>query len=163
LIVTEVEVLKVSIHLDGAPEDAFPYFTDEALYIGWMGSEARLDATPGGEYWVQMADGFAGSGTFIEVSPPHRLVFTWGWAPGAGQAVLSGAQEDSALPPGSTRVEVNLEEDDGGTSLLLQHFDLPTDELREGHRIAWEAYLDRLRIRRAGGDPGPEPHSSREV
>jgi hypothetical protein len=40
----------------------------------------------------------------------------------------------------------------------LVHHDLPTAELVEGHRVAWETYLHRLGIRVAGGDPGPDPH-----
>jgi hypothetical protein len=86
------------------------------------------------------------------------VVFTWGWAPGAGQAVLAGPQPDDALPPGSTRVEVTLEEDAGGTRVRLAHRDLPAGGLRDAHRVAWLAYLERLVIRARGSDPGPDPH-----
>jgi uncharacterized protein YndB with AHSA1/START domain len=151
----------VSAHLPVPPEAVFPYFTDQARYVEWMGSIAKLEPVPDGAYFVQTGDGFAASGIFLEVDPPRGLTFTWGWAPGSGQAVLSGPQPDDALPPGSTRVVVTLEAEDGGTRLTLDHHDLPTDELREAHRIAWQTYLDRLVIRTAGGDVGPDPHSSR--
>ncbi len=158
-IMTDRGVVEVSRRLAATPETVFPYFTDAPRYVAWMGRDATLEPAPGGVYRVQMGDGFAASGTFLAVDPPHRLVFTWGWAQGAGQRVLSGPQQDDALPPGSTRVVVTLDEDDDGACLTLRHHDLPTDELRAGHRVAWETYLDRLGIRVAGGDPGPDPHA----
>lgn len=63
------------------------------------------------------------------------------------------------MPPGSTRVTVTLDRQDGGTRLRLRHENLPSRELREGHQVAWNTYLPRLAIRAAGGDPGPDPHS----
>jgi hypothetical protein len=47
----------------------------------------------------------------------------------------------------------------GGTRLSLRHEDLPNDELRESHRVAWETYLARLATAASGGDPGPDPHA----
>ncbi len=66
-----------------------------------MGRSVRLDPRPGGEYFVQMNDGFAAMGAFHELDPPWRAEFSWGWAPGAGQAVLSGPRRDEFLPPGA--------------------------------------------------------------
>jgi uncharacterized protein YndB with AHSA1/START domain len=152
--------LEVSMHIAAAPEDVFPYFTDPARHVEWMGSEAELEPVPGGVYGLRMGDGFGVSGTFQEIDPPRRLSVTWGWAPGAARAVLGDNHaRDDDLPPGSTRVVLLLEARDGGSLLTLQHHELPTDELREGHRVAWEAYLARLAVRSAGGDPGPDPHS----
>jgi Activator of Hsp90 ATPase homolog 1-like protein len=69
--------------------------------------------------------------------------------------LLDDHARESDLPAGSTRVVVLLEAQDGGSRLTLQHHELPTDELREGHRVvAWETYLARLAVRDAGG-----PHS----
>jgi uncharacterized protein YndB with AHSA1/START domain len=152
--------VEVSVHIPATPGTVFPYLTDPARYIQWMGSQAALEAAPGGGYRVQMADGFAAAGTFIEVEPPHRLVFTWGWADDDAAEHVLGEQTatGSDLPPGSTRVEVTLDDADGGTRLTLLHHDLPTSELRDAHQVAWETYLHRLAIRAAGGDPGPEPH-----
>ena len=103
--------------------------------------------------------GLGGPGT--EIDPPRRLAFTWGWADNdAAQHVLH-EQADAgsrALPPGSTRVVVTLDHEDGGTRLTLHHHELATSELVQAHQVAWATYLNRLRIRAAGGDPGPEPH-----
>jgi uncharacterized protein YndB with AHSA1/START domain len=107
-----------------------------------------------------MGDGFAAEGPCAEVVPPHRVAFSWGWAAGAQEHVLDEqAAAGGGLPPGSTRVVVELHETGGGTDLVLQHHGLPTEELRKAHRVAWESYLGRLAARAAGGDPGPDPHS----
>jgi len=153
--------VEVSVSIPAAPGTVFSYFTDPARYIQWMGSHAALEPVPGGTYRVQMADGFAAAGIFAEVEPPRRLVFTWGWADDqAARHVLNGRADadGGTLPPGSTRVEVTLDADDGGTRLTLRHHDLATSELRDAHQVAWQAYLRRLAIRAAGGDPGPDPH-----
>ena len=65
------------------------------------------------------------------------------------------------MPAGSTRVTVTLQDADGGdTRLTLRHDDLPTCELRDAHRIAWQTYLTRLAVRASGADPGADPHAA---
>ena len=105
-----------------------------------MGIEAKLDPVPGGVYHVQMPDGFRAAGTFLEIDPPHQLAFTWGFADAeaAERSKHEQAEPSSGnlMPPGSTRVTVTLDAVDGGTRLTLRHDGLPSDELREGHRVA---------------------------
>ena len=139
---------------------ALAYFTDPARLVEWMGSVAALDPVPGGEFRLAYGDGFAVARTYLEVDVPRRVTFTWGWAhedavpAGHGDSVLL----PEILPAGSTRVTVTVDNEDGRTRVTLVHHDLPTAELVEGHRVARETYLHRLRIRAAGGDPGPDPH-----
>jgi uncharacterized protein YndB with AHSA1/START domain len=152
------DVIEVGVRIAAPPGHVFGFFTDPARYVEWMGSAARLEPVPGGRYWVTMRDGFAAAGTVAEVSPPHRVVFTWGWADDAAARHVRGDQapaDGSALRPGSSRVEVLLAADgDAGTRLTLRHHDLATAELRQAHQEAWTAYLARLVSRAAGGDPG---------
>jgi uncharacterized protein YndB with AHSA1/START domain len=114
-------------------------------------------------YRIHMPDGFAAAGEFLQVEQPHQVAFSWGFADGeAAERTKHGrgeAASGGAMPPGSTRVTVLLEDEDGGSRLTLRHENLPSPELREAHRVAWNAYLPRLAIRAAGGDPGPDPHS----
>jgi uncharacterized protein YndB with AHSA1/START domain len=155
------DVVEVSVYIAAPPETVFTYLTDSARYAEWMGSGAILDPVPGGIYHVRMDDGFAAAGRFMAVDPPRRVVFTWGWADNeAAQHVLHERQDDDGgLPAGSTRVAVTLDAHEGGTRLTLRHHNLATRELLDAHREAWHVYLDRLTIRAAGGDPGPDPHS----
>lgn len=144
---TETEVLEVSVHISARPETVFPYFTDAERYVQWMGSTAVLEPVAGGVYRVGMRNGVEAVGTFVEVDFPRRVVFTWGWT---DQVPVAG---------GSTRVEVTLVAEDGGTRVVLRHFGLPTAALREHHRSGWEAYLGRLALRAAGQDPGSDPNA----
>ena len=144
---TEPDVLEVSVHIAARPETVFPYFTDPERYVQWMGTSATLEAVPGGVYRVGIRDGVEAVGEFLEVDPPRRLVFTWGWT------------DRFAVAPGSTRVVVTFTEEDGGTRVVLRHHDLPTEELRAHHRTGWDTYLPRLAARASGGDPGPDPNA----
>lgn len=144
---TDPAVLEVSVFIAAEPETVFPYFIDPSRYIQWMGSAAVLEPMPGGTYRITMRGGVQAVGRFVEIDAPRRLVFTWGWT------------HDHAVPPGSTRVVVTLEKEDGGTRVVLRHHGLPDDEQRVHHNTGWELYLDRLRVRAGGGDPGPDPNA----
>ena len=139
--------LEVAIHIDARPETVFEFFIDPARYVEWMGSDATIEPVPGGTYRVRMRDGVETAGEFVEIDPPHRLVFTWGW------------QGDEVVPPTSTRVEIILTPTGSGTDLLLRHLGLPGQAQRAHHRQGWEMYLNRLATRASGGDPGPDPNA----
>jgi uncharacterized protein YndB with AHSA1/START domain len=141
------EPLEVSVHIAAGREVVFAYFTDPARYAQWMGGRAILDPVPGGVYRVGMRDGVEAAGEFVEIDPPRRVVFTWGWT------------NEPALAAGSTRVEVTLVEEDGGTRVVLRHYGLPDDGQTDHHRKGWELYLGRLAVRATGGDPGPDPNA----
>jgi uncharacterized protein YndB with AHSA1/START domain len=101
---------------------------------------------PGGLYRVDIQDGRVARGEYLEVSPPERVVFTWGWEGGA-----------SPVGPGSTTVSVTLVPDGADTIVRLVHGDLPDQAAADGHAAGWEHYLTRLQVAAEGGDPGPDP------
>jgi uncharacterized protein YndB with AHSA1/START domain len=41
---------------------------------------------------VAMSDGFRAAGTFIAVSPPHQVAFTWGFADDEAASHTRGAR-----------------------------------------------------------------------
>jgi uncharacterized protein YndB with AHSA1/START domain len=137
-------VVELERRLSAPPIEVFAYWTDPARYVRWMGREAELDARPGGVYRVVIGDGIVALGEFVEVDAPHRVVFTFGWV------------GDEAVPPGSTRVEIDLSPLEGGTLLRLRHTTLPPDAAPM-HRQGWELYTSRLEVVVAGGTPPPEP------
>jgi uncharacterized protein YndB with AHSA1/START domain len=127
------------------PETVFSFFTDRDRWLSWQGQEAEIDPRPGGVFRMNVrGDGWA-SGRFTVVEPPHRIAFTWGWE-----------GDTSPVPPGSSTVEVTLDPDGtGGTLITLVHSGLP-DAAVEMHRDGWTHYMGRLVVRAAGGDPGPD-------
>jgi uncharacterized protein YndB with AHSA1/START domain len=133
-------VVEVERRLPASPEDVFGFLTNAARYTKWMGRAAELDPKPGGIYRVEMAEDSVALGEYVEVEPPRRIVFSFGWV------------GDEAVPPGSTTVEIALEPDGEGTMLRLRHSGLPTDESIVLHTGGWDMYLDRLVDVSAGRD-----------
>jgi uncharacterized protein YndB with AHSA1/START domain len=124
--------LEVEVRVEARPESVFRYFVEPDLYVRWQGSRADLDPRPGGRFRVLMEDGSVASGEYLEVDPPRRVSFSWGWE----------GKED--LPPGSTTVEVTLEPDGDATVVRLRHTGLPTDDWRRVHRDGWVSFLGTL-------------------
>jgi uncharacterized protein YndB with AHSA1/START domain len=126
------------IHIRATLETVFEFFTDPGKVARWLATEATLDPRPGGICHQDHAreDGSGGSyhmrGEFLEVSPPERVVFTWGFT-----------DPDVRVPPGSSVVEVTLTPDRAGTRVRLEHRDLPVAEI-ETHADGWTGMLERL-------------------
>jgi len=139
------EALTQEIRIDASPETVFPFFTDPARMTQWKGRTATLDPRPGGVYRVVINDRIIAAGEYVEVSPPTRVVFTWGW------------EGDHPVRPGSTTVEVDLVPDGDGTLVRLTHLGLPDREQRDEHTKGWTHYLGRLALAASGRDPGPDP------
>lgn len=119
------------IWIDAPPEQLYPYLVEPQLATTWMGTESWNDPRPGGVFRLDI-HGHVASGEFVELDPPRRVVYTWGWEEG-----------DADHPPGSTTVELDLEEENGGTRLRLRHSGL-TDEGVESHGEGWDQFLPRL-------------------
>lgn len=156
MAVDQRDVVEREVRIAARPETVFAFFTDPDKMVRWKGRSADLDPRPGGIYRVEISDQVIVRGEYVEVSPPTRVVFTWGWE---GQE--ANPSEPHAVPPGSSRVEVSLEPDGDGTLVRLRHLDLP-EASREIHGQGWDLYLGRLAVAAAGGDPGPEPNPQAE-
>jgi uncharacterized protein YndB with AHSA1/START domain len=137
--------LEVEARVQASPETVFSYFTDPDKYRRWMGAQAELDPRPGGIYRVNVDGRNFVRGHFVEIEPPSRLVITWGW------------EDDPAIPPGSTTVEIRLIEDGDGTIVRIRHSGLPNEPARKQHEEGWRHYAGRLAVVGSGGDPGPDP------
>ena len=136
--------LEYEMRIAASPETVFGYFTDPAKMVQWMGTEATLDPRPGGICRINPAGHAVMSGEFVEVDPPRRIVFTWGWE-----------MQLFSTPPQSTLVEVSLTPDGHGTLLHLVHRRLESGAVAF-HRAGWDHYLPRLTDAAAGRDPGAD-------
>lgn len=110
------------------------YFTDPKRIVEWWPTRVRLEARVGGAIELEFdnPDGRTDRalGTFTELTG-DRIVFTWG---------LDG---DPDLPPGSSRVDINLEPEGAATLVRLEHRGLPKSHRRK-HDDGWTFFLDRL-------------------
>jgi uncharacterized protein YndB with AHSA1/START domain len=127
---TPTTPVTASVRIAAAPDVVFPYFTDPVLALKWIAQSADLDARPGGLFHI-VVDGNPARGTYVELDPPRRVVFTWG---------IDGNEN---LPPGTSTVEVDLVVEGDETVVTLTHRDLPED-FRQSHQSGWSEYLGTL-------------------
>ena len=144
---TETDLLTQEVLVQASRETVFPFLTDPARMVRWMGRAATLDPRPGGVYRVEVNDQATALGEYVEVDPPNRVVFTFGWEHG------------DVVGPGSTTVEIDLVPEGDATLVRLTHRGLPAEAV-ELHTQGWQNYLPRLAIAAPGGDPGPDPIGS---
>ena len=142
---TEAFVVRRETQIAAPPATVFAFLTDPQKILSWMGAEADTDAHPGGLYLVKDIAGRPGRtarGEFREVVPVHRLAYSFGW------------DDDANVPPGSSLVEIDLLERNGGTLVRMTHTGLPNAYECEGHAKGWAYYLGRLGVAATGGNPG---------
>jgi uncharacterized protein YndB with AHSA1/START domain len=127
------------IYVDAEPATVFAFFTEADKLTRWLARDATLDARPGGEcLQVHVPEGERGGGpfhmrgTFVEVVPPERVVFTWGFV-----------ESEVEVAPGESTVEVTFTAEGAGTRLRLVHRGLPAQEY-ENHARGWTTMLERL-------------------
>lgn len=95
--------------------------------------EADVDAKVGGRYRIAMQnpDGekYVCIGSYKEVTPDTKLVFTWAW---------------EGAPGPETTVTVELEDDGEGTLVKLTHVGFPSEEEAKKHEEGWVGCLEKL-------------------
>jgi len=134
------------------PERVFAAWTDAEQLAAWWwpqlaGTTYDVDARPGGHYRIASpAIGATVTGTYTEVDPPRRLVFTWVWDDGDPEDVV----EDTVV--------VTFEPEDAGTRVTVEHTSVahvPDGGAEQG----WNDVMDRLV--RVGAGAGGQSTSSR--
>ncbi|PSJ65779.1 SRPBCC family protein [Kumtagia ephedrae] len=137
------ETLRTEIQIAAPQATVFAFLTDPDKIMRWIGP-ATTEPHPGGIYLVDVGGKHVARGEFTEVIPVHRLAYSFGW------------EERDNMPPGSSLVEIDLVEKDGGTLVRFTHSGLPDENERASHQKGWNHYLARLKIAASGGDPGPD-------
>jgi uncharacterized protein YndB with AHSA1/START domain len=133
-------VLHVQRRFAAPRERVFEAWTEPELLVRWFtpfvgtSSDAEIDLRVGGAWRVKMKPRLWPSGhafgTYLEVDPPARLVYTLAW-------------EGFALGP-ETLVTVEFHDADGATDLVLVQERLGTRRGRKGHALGWRLSLTRL-------------------
>src|SRR5207302_1259942 len=86
------------------------------------------DATGGGRVVTRYPDGTEAAGEVVELQPPDRIVFTYGYARGM------------PIPPGGSRVTIRLDPHAEGTRLHLTH-EFAEAAVRDEHVQGWRYQL----------------------
>jgi uncharacterized protein YndB with AHSA1/START domain len=130
-------VIERRVFIEASPETVFSFLVEPELMARWIGRSPQHPRNLAACFELTSllaVDGWPLVHT--EVSPPHRLAFTFGWK---GQG---------ALPPGRSVVEFGLVPQQIGTLLGFRHSglpDAPPEVSAERHEDHWSIYLSRLR------------------
>ena len=117
-----------SIVIGAPPASVFQYFTDPVRWAAWWGAGSTIDARPGGRVVVKYPNGVEASGEVLDVEPPSRIVFTYGYASG------------QPIGPGDSRVTIELVPAGKGTRLQLSHAFVDAGT-RDEHAQGWRYQL----------------------
>lgn len=145
-----------------APRDlVWAAWTDPGQIKTWVGlgegvtvDSVRADLRAGGKFRFQqkLVDGeyYTAAGTYLEVDPPVRLVYTWDWE-------KDGAGDDfGELEGAETLVTVEFRAKGARTELVLTHEKFASVERRDRHVFGWNQWLDRMATY-LGGNAGDLP------
>lgn len=121
-------VLDRSVTIVAKRETVFRYFTDSERFAAWWGQGSTIEPRPGGAVHIRFPNAIVAGGQVVEIVPPERVVFTYGFA--SGQPIAIGA----------SRVTITLDETVSGTLVKLRH-ELPNAEVRDEHVQGWRYQL----------------------
>jgi uncharacterized protein YndB with AHSA1/START domain len=149
-ITSENIKLKLERLIKAPREHVFKAWTDPEQIKQWFvpcgkagevsTPSAKCDPRVGGRYRIQTrkADGeyFTAAGTYREVKPPERLVFTWAWE-------KDGSGPDfGELEPDETLVTIEFQARGNDTLLIFTHENFANVESRDRHLEGWTRILD---------------------
>ena len=127
------------------PEQVYNAWLDPGVMARFMSprpdmhvSEARADPRVGGRFFVLMQGDkpYPHEGTYLELVPHSRIVFTW---------------EAPWSAPG-TQVELVLTSVAEGTEVVLTHVKFMSEESRDNHLVGWTGILEKLAANFPGKD-----------
>jgi len=124
-----------------APEKVYRAWTDPQAVSRWWGpgpgepvSLAELDVRVGGRFRIVFGgpDGkmHECAGTYKEVVPNKKLVFTWSWP--------------NTTPERISVVTIEFRAAGKGTDLVFKHEQLFDEKVRDDHQRGWTGSLDKL-------------------
>jgi uncharacterized protein YndB with AHSA1/START domain len=119
----------------------FAAWTDPEKIIHWFGPaetaggsvRADMDVRVGGRFRISFKDQDGEyhevGGTYREVVPNERLVFSWAW---------------HSTPERESLVTITLKRDGDATMLTLHHERFFDEKARDGHERGWSGTLEKL-------------------
>jgi uncharacterized protein YndB with AHSA1/START domain len=131
--------LTLKRRLNAAPAKVYAAWTDPAKLKQWFGPDsgaverAETDLRVGGRYvvvfYTEDGEEHHVSGSYREVVPNKKLVFTWAWR---------------STPERESLVTVLIKPDGDGSLLTLIHEQFFDEAARDRHAFGWTGSLDKL-------------------
>jgi uncharacterized protein YndB with AHSA1/START domain len=137
------ETYTTTIDIKASPDAVYRHFVQPERLVRWMGDYARLEAVAGGVFSVDI-NGVLIRGRFVALEPGRRIEIAW------------GELGNAAMPPGATRLVIDLDPVANGTRLTLTHSGLAAEEAAK-HAVGWPHFLARLIELAENRDPGIDP------
>jgi uncharacterized protein YndB with AHSA1/START domain len=152
---TATESVRIERHFDAPIELIWQMWTDPAHFAAWYGPTgatipvAEMDVRVGGTRRVCMEMNTPKgpmqmwfTGTYTEIDPPHRLVYTESMCDPDGNFI---APADMGMPdghPDTTHIVVDLNtHNDGRTRMVMTHIGIPAGSPGE---MGWAMAFDKL-------------------
>jgi uncharacterized protein YndB with AHSA1/START domain len=132
-------MLQVTKFIPAEPEIVFAAWTDPKLVEKWfcpIGMKVQVhewETVAGGNLQLSIIDGedvYNNDGVFQEVTPFHRIAFTYGWA----------EEEEDAV---ETLVTVEFKNLDDGTDVTVTQEGVDPEDI-EGNKEGWMSALSNL-------------------
>jgi uncharacterized protein YndB with AHSA1/START domain len=120
--------LERTVTIQAKPDTVFAYFQDSARWAAWWGAGSTIDPRAGGKVYVKHPGGAEASGEILEIAPPDKIAFTYGYNSG------------KPIGPGESIVTIRLERQGSGTRLTLTHA-LDNEAARNEHVQGWRFQL----------------------
>ena len=133
--------LTIQRRLNASPERVYAAWTEAEKIARWFGPsvvdqstvKAKMDVRVGGSFQVSFntEDGeyHEVGGTYREVVPNKRLVFSWAWY---------------TTPERESQVTVTIKAEGSHTLLTLLHEQLFDEATKTGHTRGWTGSMDKL-------------------
>src|SRR5262249_35238495 len=145
---------EVSVAINAQPSTVWGFMDEPSKFLAWMtylpGAPAPegsvYEPRPGGELRIVFPNGGVAKGRGVEVHPPRRLVFTWGYGPDVAK---------TGIGRGACRVEITLAATAEGTRVTLRQSGAMSEEVRQGHVAGWRHYLAMLAVQSAARQHEP--------
>ena len=117
-----------SIVIHAAPKVVFRFFEESERWASWWGANSSIEPQPGGRVLIRRAEGMDVVGEVIELEPPERIVFSYGFL------------DRKAEPAVNSRVTIVLEPLGQSTRLRLTH-EFSDAVARDEHVQGWRFQL----------------------
>lgn len=134
--------IRLEREFTASPARLFEVISSHAMLIQWWGHdgmtlpEEQLDFSKPGPWYAVMLSGegnrFKMSGQVTRVDQGHSIGFTWGW------------HDDDDQRGAESHVTFTVVETGIGSKLIIDHRELPSEEVAAGHSEGWNGPLTRL-------------------